>query len=146
MIRSCNFDPIFVKRITAKQYSSRIMNDIFPSDSNLEKFFDQQKIIEDTAAQLIKDFAEFSFEIKFTGKEKTAYEELFQQAEPVISHLLDKNNSLLFSVLYRIDVSENEIKKHTRKFPDQNMSYIITDLILRRELKKVLTRNYFRNK
>jgi len=122
------------------------MNDIFSFGSNLEKFFDHQKIIEETAAQLIKDFAEFSFEIRFTGKEKTPYEELFQQAEPVISHLLEKNNSLLFSVLYRIDIPENEIKKHSRLFPEMSLSHVITDLILRRELKKVLTRRHFKNK
>lgn len=121
------------------------MNDIFSSVFSPEKYFDQQRIIEETAAQLIKDFAEFSFEIKFTGKEKTPYEELFNQAEPVIAHLLEKNNSMLFSVLYRIDISENEIKKHTALFPEQSLSHIITDLILRRELKKVLTRHHFKN-
>lgn len=121
------------------------MSDLFSQNFNIEKFFDQKKIIEETAAQLIKDFSEFSFEISFTGKEKTPYDELFVQVEPVISSLLSKNNSLLFSVLYRIDVSENEIKKHTALFSDRSLSHVITDLILRRELKKVLTRHHFKN-
>lgn len=121
------------------------MSDLFSQNFNIEKFFDQQKIIEETAAQLIKDFSGFSFEINFTGKNKTPYDELFAQVEPVISSLLSKNSSLLFSVLYRIDVSESEIKKHTALFPDLSLSHVITDLILRRELKKVLTRHHFKN-
>lgn len=122
------------------------MPDLFSQNINIENYLDHREVIEETAAQLIKDFSEFSFEITFTGKGKTPYDELFSQAEPVIALLLEKNTSLLHSILYRIDVAEKEIKLHSQKFPQLSLSHIITDLILRREMKKVLTRRYFKGK
>jgi hypothetical protein len=58
--------------------------------------------------------------------------------------MLEANNKLLLSLLYQIDVSERLIRERSADKPDIVLSDIITDLILERELKKVITRNYFK--
>jgi hypothetical protein len=51
---------------------------------------------------------------------------------------------MLLSLLYQIDVSERSIQKKVESNPESQLSSAITDLILERELKKVITRNYFK--
>lgn len=99
-----------------------------------------------TAYQIIKDFGEFSMEIHFSGNGETAYEELFGQVHTFISQLLKQNYHRLFSLLYRIDLSEKKIVDAQNRFPDLPKSEIITELILHRELAKVVYRNYYSNK
>lgn len=103
-----------------------------------------QEIIRLTAEQLIKDFGEFSIPITFKGDKETPYRELFDQVEPVIYTLEMMQPEKLRAILYRIDISENEIKKHLLSDTTKtDLSSFITDLVLQRELQKVLTRIYF---
>jgi hypothetical protein len=106
-----------------------------------------------TADQLIKDMGDFSIPIQFKarrqGDKETPYRELFDQVEPVIYTLEMMQPEKLKSLLYRIDISENEIKKHISSANPNSasnktdLSSFITDLVLQRELQKVLTRIYF---
>lgn len=113
------------------------------------KFHSDQEIIRMTADQLIKDMGDFSILIHFKGDKETPYRELFDQIEPIIYKLEMMQPEKLKALLYRIDISENEIKKHISSAnPDPantktDLSAFITDLVLRRELQKVLTRIYF---
>lgn len=123
-----------------------------------KKYHSDQEIIQMTADQLIKDMGDFSIPIQFKarlnksfgqGDKETPYRELFDQVEPVIYTLEMMQPEKLKSLLYRIDISENEIKKHISSANPNSvntktdLSSFITDLILQRELQKVLTRIYF---
>jgi hypothetical protein len=118
-----------------------------------KKYHSDQEIIQMTADQLIKDMGDFSIPIQFKarrqGDKETPYRELFDQVEPVIYTLEMMQPEKLKSLLYRIDISENEIKKHISSANPNSasnktdLSSFITDLVLQRELQKVLTRIYF---
>jgi hypothetical protein len=114
-----------------------------------KKYHSDQEIIQMTADQLIKDMGDFSILIQFKGDKETPYRELFDQVEPVIYTLEMMQPEKLKSLLYRIDISENEIKKHITSTNSHlantktDLSSFITDLVLQRELQKVLTRIYF---
>lgn len=116
----------------------------FNDDALVNSFLSKAEIIRQTAQQIIKDFAEFGIEIQFSGKPETAYKELFDQLNHHIEIILRGQFHRFFNMLYRIDVSEKEIYKNEARFPDKNKSEIISDLIIHRDLKKVLTRNYFK--
>lgn len=113
------------------------------SDSALRKHRDNEEIIKQTANQIIKDFALFGFEISFPSNMKMAYFELFDQLLHHIVQMWDNNNNILVSLLYRIDLSESLIWQKKDEFPDVPVTEILTELIIDRELKKVLTRKYF---
>ncbi len=109
------------------------------------RYHSDLEIIQMTANQLIKDMGEFSFKITFKGDKETPYKELYDQVEPIIYTLEMMQPEKLKALLYRIDISENSIKQHFINDSKTDLSAFITDLILQRELQKVLTRIYFSN-
>ncbi|MBL7888924.1 MAG: hypothetical protein JNL24_05195 [Bacteroidia bacterium] len=114
--------------------------------SNLSSYFNKLDLIKDTADQIIKDFDMFGLEIRFSGNAYNAYEELFEQIEPHIKKLIDSNQSKFMGILYRIDVSDDQIKKALKDNSSESFSEIITDLIIRRELQKVVIRQHYKTK
>lgn len=118
----------------------------FPSltDSELEKAFKREDLMRETAQQIIKDFAEFSLELRLSGEVSDFYQELFGQMRMHVDDLMGENGEKFFNLLYRIDVSPDEIGSYQKQFPDVPLPDVITELIIHRELKKVLIKDYFR--
>jgi hypothetical protein len=116
---------------------------------NIAQLLNKEAIIHETIAQIQKDFGMYSIEISFDGNIETAYEQLIVQLSVEITKLLENDKSKLQSILYRIDLSENVIKSAIRLSlgtdTTTNSTQIIAHEIIVRELKKVLTRNYFKN-
>lgn len=119
------------------------MNLVF-NENDLRKYRDDAEIIADTARQIMKDFALFGIHIDFPTDIKLAYQELFNQLEYQISVLLNSNNSKILSLLYQIDIPETQIRQKAELEPEKVLSEVVSELILERELKKVLTRLYFK--
>jgi hypothetical protein len=113
--------------------------------SQLLTFHNQLNIIQETADQTIKDFDAFGYEIIFSGKEKSAYEELFKQLSPLIESLINNNYKKLMNLLYRIDIAEDVINQELKNNNPSEFAAIITKIVLERELKKVVTRNYYKH-
>ena len=113
--------------------------------TDLTPYFNRLDLIKDTANQIIKDFDMFGMEVKFSGNAYNAYEELFEQIEPHISTLISNNQSKFMGILYRIDLSDTQIKKAVEENASESFSEIITDLIIKRELQKVVIRNHYKN-
>lgn len=116
------------------------------SEQELQRSKDDERIVRETARQIIKDFALFGMHVDFPDDINWAYDHLFEQLNVHVSRLLGQNDRLLLALLYQIDVSEKKIHLEAADQPDMDLSEIVTDLILDRELKKVITRNYFSRK
>lgn len=127
---------------------------------NIAQLLNKEAIIHETIAQIQKDFGMYSINIQFDGNIETAYEQLMYGLTLEVKQLLANDKSKLQSILYRIDLSEKNIKKalqfnssDNNQTPTSNRSLtnfenqqqIISYEIIVRELKKVLTRNYFKN-
>ena len=112
--------------------------------SNLSQYFNRLDLIKDTANQIIKDFDMFGMEVKFSGNVYNAYEELFEQIEPHIHQLINSNQQKFMGILYRIDLSDEQIKKAVHENSSESFSSIVTDLIIKRELQKVVIRNHYK--
>jgi hypothetical protein len=112
--------------------------------ADLTPYINRLDLIKDTANQIIKDFDMFGMEIKFSGNAYNAYEELFEQIEPHIKNLIENNQQKFMGILYRIDVSDVQIKKAVRENSTESFSIIVTDIIIKRELQKVVVRNHYK--
>ena len=126
---------------------------------NIAQLLNKEDIIIETIAQIQKDFGMYSINIQFDGNTETAYEQLMDGLTLEVKQLLANDKSKLQSILYRIDLSEKAIKKalqltlvnnNQSPISNSNMSnfdnqQVISHEIIVRELKKVLTRNYFKN-
>ncbi len=113
------------------------------SKSEIDDLRNQTEIIRLTAEQVIKDFSLFGLEITFSGNVINAYDELFEQLNSCLVDLLNSDYRRLLSLLYHIDISEKEMNKKLKSF-SKEPSEIITEMILERELKKVLIRKFYR--
>ena len=113
--------------------------------SDLTPFQKRMDIIRQTAEQTIKDFDAFGYEISFSNDPEKAYQELQNQILPLIDQLITKNYKKLMSILYRIDVREDLINECVLQSDPSQFAKIITELVLERELKKVIIRNYYKN-
>ncbi|MBK8848504.1 MAG: hypothetical protein IPO27_18970 [Bacteroidetes bacterium] len=118
----------------------------FPSieNSKIASYFNKVEIIQATANQIMKDFAMFGIDITYTGNVDTAYNELHEQLTRQIDKVIENSYSKLFSILYRIDVSEKELERAKIEMTNYNHSQIIAHQIIVRELKKVLVRMYYK--
>ncbi len=114
--------------------------------SDVSKYINRLDLIKETAEQIIKDFDMFGMEIKFSGNVYNAYQELFEQIEPHIKKLIADNQSKFMGVLYRIDVSDVQIEKAVNENSSEPFSNIVSDLIIKRELQKVVIRNHYKSK
>ncbi len=114
------------------------------SKSELDNAAKRDDLIKETAAQIIKDFGEFNLDLTFSGDTGTFYKELSQQMVAHVEELLQNSHSRFLGLLYRIDIGKKEIDLYQMEMKGQSYAAIITELIIHRELKKVLTRDYFR--
>ncbi|ELR70392.1 hypothetical protein C900_03746 [Fulvivirga imtechensis AK7] len=63
---------------------------------------------------------------------------------PVINYLLNKDLNRLLNALYRIDISEKKVKEVLTIAHPENMAPQLAELIVQREMQKVITRNKYR--
>lgn len=116
------------------------------SKTQLEQSKKEEKYVLLTAEQVRKDFAMFGLDVEFSGQTAFVYQELFTQLEKHIAFLLERNYEKLMSLLYQIDLGQKELQKAGQGNPYGTVAELITHMILERELKKVLTRAYFKQK
>ena len=101
-------------------------------------------LLRKTAAQIIKDFAEFGFEVSFSGNVYGFYDELFGQMKTHVMHIMGEHYSQFLNFLYRIDVSERDVSVYQREMNEAKYEDALTELIIHREMKKVMIREYFK--
>lgn len=112
--------------------------------SDIEVYNNHPEYIRQTVQQLMKDFAMFGMDIDFSGNTDLAYDEMFSQACMYISQMLEHENQKLYALLYQIDLSNISIIKATEQHPDLSLAEVITELVIHRELKKIILRNHIR--
>ncbi len=111
---------------------------------DIANYKDDEKVIKQTAEQIIKDFGIYNIEIQFPSDLNFAYDQLYDQLHNQIQSLLSIDELKLKSLLYTIDLPEKTIIKKMKSSKEKELSEIITELVLDREFKKVLTRRYFK--
>ncbi|MBL4668907.1 MAG: hypothetical protein JKY30_06550 [Flavobacteriales bacterium] len=116
-----------------------------PSLSELTPYYSRTDLLKKVVEQIKKDFDWFHFEITFTGKEESPYQELYNQILPLIDELLNDDYPKLMAMLYRIDLDEEFLNKKLKENHHVDTDEVITDLILKRELQKVVIRVAYSN-
>ncbi len=122
-------------------YPDKSQNEPF----DIEPFKAEQEVIRLTIAQIQKDFGMFGIEVDFPVDMGMVYHDLFSELNYHISDLLSRNVQKLSALLYQIDLNEKSILSAWEAHPEYTHSQVITELIIYRELKKVLFRSYYKN-
>lgn len=128
-----------------------LFDDLFPKENkselpvtsaHLDVFAQRIDLLQQVVAQLNKDFQLSGFEVNFTGDTTNAYQELTDQLVPVIDYMLEHQTERFWSLLYGIDISEQRVRE-VLFGEEANSLQRLTDLILKRELQKVVIRNHY---
>jgi len=112
---------------------------------DIELYKTRPELIRQTVDQVVKDFAMFGMEVSFSGNMEMAYDELFTQLSTHLARLLAMDANRLAALLYQIDLGPHSVLEAEYNHPGWSRPDIISELVIYRELKKVLLRNYFRN-
>jgi hypothetical protein len=80
--------------------------------------------------------------LKLDRASQITYEQAFIKIMRVVEDLLERDFNGLVNILYRIDVSETQLKKALAASTEDPAS-IITDMIFKREMQKVATRRKY---
>ena len=114
-------------------------------NSNLASFLDKAEILEALKKQIEKDLNMLGVGIHFENTETNPYKEILQQIVNQTDKFFKSDSNKLFSILYRVDISEKELSLAGMDLPDYSQAEIFAHLIIKRELKKVLIRKYYKN-
>jgi hypothetical protein len=97
---------------------------------------DEQGRMEKVIVALNMQFGLISRAAAFDGWKKSLATE--------IDRLIGTDFPKLINVLYRLDISEQKLKQLLKENPSAGAGIIITDLIIERQVEKMLSREKFR--
>ena len=93
-------------------------------------------------AQLTKDFDNCSLDTSFIEEMKPDYDLMLNSLSNKLQYLLKQGSFKLNELMYRIDISEQQINKLSKAKPSQKFENIIAELIIKRILQKVVIKQY----
>ncbi len=108
---------------------------------NLEpKHFKDHELIELTLVQIEKDFDSIELNLRAVEKGVDYFSDLVTDLSYTVESLMTSHPEKLMNVLYRIDLPENLI---SQTFSNPSPTKKISELILKRELQKVVLRKLY---
>lgn len=117
------------------------------SKQDFDRYERSVTLLQEVVAQINKDFRLQGFDVEFSGEGESAYRELSDQLAPVIEYMLENQTDTFWNLIYGIDLNENKVKQILfGKEEVDNAIGQLTDLILKRELQKVVIRHYYSGK
>jgi len=112
---------------------------------DIEPFKAEELVIRQTVQQIKKDFGMFGLDIDFPLNFSMVYNDLVRFVGAHIETLLTGNLQKLSALLYQVDIDEKKIVEAWENHPELTRSEVITELLIYRELQKVIFRNYYKN-
>ncbi|MHB8259545.1 MAG: hypothetical protein ACYDCN_01255 [Bacteroidia bacterium] len=110
---------------------------------SIQPYLHDADILNQTVEQIKKDFSFFDITILFEESNQNAYIQLCEQILPWLKQLIKSDYQKLYALLYRVDISESQINSELKHNADKPFEDIITDLIIKRCLQKVVLRKLF---
>ncbi len=96
--------------------------------------------------QLQKDFENCSLDGRFATNLIPDYNLILSAVFLEVEKINKTSSGKLNELLYRIDISELQIKKAFNLNPDITLNEIIAELIVKRELQKIVIKEHFKSK
>jgi hypothetical protein len=111
---------------------------IYASAEQVSPYFTDKSLLRELILQLNKDFRSAGIPIKLLLTKKYSYEDLCQTIKLAFDDLPLQS---IFNLLYRVDVSETQLKKG---MPTNGVDAdLMVQLIVKRELQKVVIRKLY---
>jgi hypothetical protein len=116
------------------------MESLLPINDQLNK----KDLFEAFKLQLAKDFVQSNFEVGFVQTLEPAYASIHEKIMVELQRNEKRADSNLMQLLYRIDISEAQLKKYLNEANNENHLGTIAELIIKRVLQKVVIKQYYK--
>jgi len=93
--------------------------------------------------QLKKDFEGSGLNGDFAEDLPSAFEDLKERIHAQLFLLLQRNSSALPGLLYRVDISDSQLRNYQSENKTMDFEELISELIIKRVLQKVILRKKF---
>ena len=113
---------------------------------NIEDYTKDLAWMTKAVEQLEKEFQVENWTFRPPIHPETAFDEVCTQLQPKLTALIEqRGQKYCKQLLYAIDISESQLAKAVSMEVAIDFSQILTKLIVRRCLQKVLIRNYYKS-
>ena len=113
------------------------------SDQHPDSFFINPDLVQQLLQQLQKDFVHSDL-LKSADPASINGNQVYELVYAEIKELMKRNYSELSNTFYRVDISEKQLKDAMGSNAGKEEAAVITELILKRELQKVVYRNLYK--
>ncbi len=96
--------------------------------------------------QLQKDFENCGLSGEFVNGLTADFNSIMNVVETEIEKINKISAGKLTGLLYRIDINEGQIKKLMNQKPEGRFNEIVAELIIKRELQKIIIKEHFKSK
>lgn len=112
-------------------------------ESNPEKFFINPNLVKQLLQQLEKDFVHSDI-FRDCDPDVLKGDDIYDIVHAKVKELMSRNYGELANTFYRVDISEKQLKDALSEDSTKQESEVISLLILKRELQKVVYRNIYK--
>lgn len=95
--------------------------------------------------QLARDFEQSNFPADFVGALDPNYNSIHERIVDELQRNEKRTGFNVMHLLYRIDISEAQLKKYLKEYKSESHFNVIAELIIKRVLQKVVTKQYYKN-
>jgi hypothetical protein len=110
----------------------------------MEDYLNSKDLFDAFTLQLTKDFEQSNFPSDFIKDLPADYTRIHQKIVDELHRSETRADTNLMNLLYRIDISEAQLKKYLHEHADKNHLSVIAGLIIKRVLQKVVIKKYYK--
>lgn len=103
----------------------------------------KKDLFADFKTQLKKDFSECNCNVNFVEFMKPEFESIRSVLATELRLNEKRSHFNLQQLLYRIDIHEKQLSNHLKKHANEDYLEVISELIIKRILQKIVLRHYF---
>lgn len=107
--------------------------------------FSSQELFTAFKTQLTKDFDQSNFPSDFVAALEPDYQRIHEKIAAELQRYETRSDVKIMNLLYRVDISEAQLKRYLNQSNDENHFKVIAELIIKRVLQKVVIKLYYKN-
>lgn len=96
--------------------------------------------------QLAKDFEQSNFPADFVEALEPDYQSIHEKLALELQRNEKRTDFNIMNLLYRIDISETQLKRYLNEYKNESHFNVIAELIIKRVLQKVVIKQHYKNK
>lgn len=101
-------------------------------------------LFEKFKVQLVKDFEQSNFSAEFVAGLEPDYSTILEIIACELKRNEKKSETNLMQLLYRVDISEAQLKRYLNERGEDDHFNVLAELIIKRVLQKVVIKQYYK--